>query len=82
MNPDADGWSKAEMHVMAELDRLSLEVHDMRETLGGMHKILGEVRGDLTALKVGDKRHAIIFGLVGGGVIAFVFNVFAWGVLR
>lgn len=58
MTPDTNGWSRAEMHVMAELKRLSGQVQSVDEKV--------------TTLQVAVERKASIWGALSATVIALV----------
>ena len=66
---DTNGWSRAELHVMKELERLADEI-------GGLRQDMTEAFADLRMLKAGLKAHAAIFGLLGGATVTVVTGVF------
>ena len=70
-----NGWSEARMYVTKELDRLGDE-------MARMNLLIGEVKADLRALKLGDSRHAMIFGLLGGAIMSFIGGIVLAVVLK
>ena len=75
MMPDTFGWSRAELHVTKELERLAEEVIALRTSVQA-------VGADVMMLKAGIKAHAAIFGLIGGGVATLVGGIVLAVVLR
>jgi hypothetical protein len=65
---DTNGWSKAELHVMKELERLHHEVAGIR---GDMQKLISDVAVASTAFR----HHAVAFGLIGGAVASLIGGI-------
>jgi hypothetical protein len=55
---NTNGWSRAEMHVLAELQRLSIQI--------------GEVDEKLTNLRIGVAKNGAAWGAVSGAIVAIV----------
>lgn len=60
--PDTNGWSRAEMFVLAELERLSGEVAGMRE--------------DITNVRLDGAKKGGLWGAFSGAVVAVIGALF------
>jgi len=72
---DTNGWSKAELYVTKELERLATEI-------GAVREIVSLIRADVATLKLADTRHAIIFGALGGGFMSVIGGIILAIILR
>lgn len=70
MTADAN-WSKAEMHVLKELDRLSEEVKGLGGKIDCIDKKVSNLRVEVA-------RHSAVWGAISGAVVGF----FGWWVRR
>jgi hypothetical protein len=75
MSPDTNGWSRAEMHVFSELERLSNEIGELRRTVGGL-------TAQLSVVDTAFRHHAMIFGLIGGSVASLLGGVILAVILK
>lgn len=65
---DTNGWSKAEMHVFAELDRLHNELAGLR---GDVQQLVADVAVSQAAFRA----HAVGFGIAGGAVASLLVAI-------
>jgi hypothetical protein len=72
---DMSGWSRAEMHVLAELERLSHEVRGLRAEMTSM-------KAGLAVTSTAYRQHGLIFGLIGGTVASLLGGIVLAVVLR